>query len=176
MLIHEMTNDECLKALAHLSLGRLACASGGQPYVVPVYLAFDGKHLYGFSTLGKKIEWMRANPLVSVEIDDIKSEDQWTSIVVFGSYKELPDTPAYAAARKHAHELLRERTMWWQPAFVEDAHPGHPESLTPIFFRIYIDRVTGRQASPDRVEAETPLPGKKASRLGSILRRMRVMR
>jgi hypothetical protein len=71
MLIHEMTNDECLKALAHLSLGRLACASGGQPY---------------------------------------------------------------------------------------------------------IDRVTGRQASPDRVEAETPLPGKKASRLGSILRRMRVMR
>jgi nitroimidazol reductase NimA-like FMN-containing flavoprotein (pyridoxamine 5'-phosphate oxidase superfamily) len=176
MLIHELTDEECLKALAHVSIGRLACERDGQPYVVPVYLAFDGKHLYGFSTLGQKIEWMRANPLVSVETEDIKSQDQWTSIVVYGSYKELPDTPEYAAARAHAYELLRERPMWWQPAFVEDAHPGHLGQFTPIFFRIYIDRVTGRRASPDRVEPETSLPGKKANWLSGILRRMRLKR
>ena len=34
-----------------------------QPYIVPIYFSYDGKHLYGVTTLGQKIEWMRSNPL-----------------------------------------------------------------------------------------------------------------
>ena len=43
----------------------------------------DGEaFLYGFTTEGQKIEWMRANPLVCVELDEVENFDQWTSIVV----------------------------------------------------------------------------------------------
>ena len=59
MFIHEMTEDECRTALERVSFGRLACARDNQPYVVPIYFSYDGKHIYGFSTLGQKIEWMR---------------------------------------------------------------------------------------------------------------------
>src|ERR1700694_3039062 len=69
MLIHEMTEDECRAALEQVSFGRLACARGDQPYIVPIYFSYDRKHLYGVTTLGQKIGWMRSNPLVCLEID-----------------------------------------------------------------------------------------------------------
>lgn len=158
MVIHEMTLEECHNALAQASIARLACEMDGQPYTVPVYLVYDGSCLFGFSTMGYKIDCMRANPHVCVEIDEIKSHNQWMSIVVYGSYEELPDTPEYEAMRAHAHELLQKRSMWWEPAYVCVAHREYPKSLTPIFYCIHINRMTGHRASPDPVEVRpTPL-------------------
>jgi nitroimidazol reductase NimA-like FMN-containing flavoprotein (pyridoxamine 5'-phosphate oxidase superfamily) len=45
--------------------------------------------------MGQKIEWMRLNPLVCVEIDEIPSDVDWTSMVVRGRYEELPEKPEY---------------------------------------------------------------------------------
>jgi uncharacterized protein len=88
MLIQEMTRIECLSTLVQTRLGRLACARDNQPYVVPIYFVCEDPYLYGFTTLGQKVEWMRSNPLVCVEIDEIENSDQWTSIVVLGSYED----------------------------------------------------------------------------------------
>src|SRR5271169_4794089 len=108
MLIHEMTNQECLDTLARSGLGRLGCAHDNQPYVVPFYFAFDKRRLYAFSTLGQKIEWMRANPRVCVETDERTAHNQWISVVVVGHYEEFPDTPQYEPERNRAHELLQQ--------------------------------------------------------------------
>jgi nitroimidazol reductase NimA-like FMN-containing flavoprotein (pyridoxamine 5'-phosphate oxidase superfamily) len=160
MLIQEMTIKECKDALAQANLARLACEMDGQPYAVPVYLAYEGCDLFGFATMGYKIDCMRANPFVCVEIDDIKSKNQWMTVVVYGSYEELPDTPEYEAMRAHAHELLLKRAMWWEPACVSVAHRDCSKSLTPIFYCIHIDRMTGHRASPDLVEVN-PVPAAK---------------
>ena len=152
MLIHEMTKDECCAALGSANIGRLACARDGQPYVVPMYYSYDGKHIYAFSTLGQKIEWMRSNPLVCLEIDDRKSHFQWMCVIVSGRYEELPDTRDFEFERAHAHGVLQKRANWWQPALVP---PEHREGLTPIFYRIHINRMTGHRATPDTVEAAT---------------------
>jgi uncharacterized protein len=111
-----MADDECDTALHRVDFGRLACARGGQPYIVPIHFLYDGEHLYGITTRGKKIEWMRSNPLVCLEIDERTGHSQWMSIVVFGRYEELPNTPEYEHARAHALEVLQKRTMWWEPA------------------------------------------------------------
>jgi len=150
MLIHELTEDECSTALESVSFGRLACACDGQPYVVPMYFSYDGKHIYAFSTLGQKIEWMRSNPLVCLQIDDRKSHFQWMSVIVSGRYDELPDTRDFESERAHAHEVLQKRANWWQPALVP---LEHREGLTPIFYRIHIIGMTGRRAMPDAIEA-----------------------
>ena len=113
MFIKELTTGESFEFLTEKQFGRIACARENQPYVVPFHFAFDGdKQLYAFSTLGQKIEWMRANPLVCVEVDDIKNQFEWTSLVIFGRYKELPDTPEFASERTRAYELLSRRAMW----------------------------------------------------------------
>ena len=94
MVIREMSREECLRVLARARIDRLACAHENQPYVVPVYLVFDEVSgcLYGFTTPGQKVEWMRANPLVCVEVDEIAAFNQWVSVIAFGRYEELPRT------------------------------------------------------------------------------------
>jgi nitroimidazol reductase NimA-like FMN-containing flavoprotein (pyridoxamine 5'-phosphate oxidase superfamily) len=170
MFIHEMTEGECIEALKKASWGRLACARENKPYVVPLYIAFEGRHLYGFSTLGQKIEWMRSNPHVCVEIDERTSQDKWMSVIVFGRYEELPNEPQYEPARVQAHTLLQRRTMWWEPAFVSSSHRDSPHSFTPIFFRIHIDNMTGHRATPDEPQAQIATQ-KKKDRWGKLLRR-----
>lgn len=147
MFIHEMTADECRTALEKAKVGRLGCALDSQPYVVPINFAFDGTYIYGFTTLGQKIEWMRSNPLMCLEVDEIASQNQWMSIIVFGRYEELPDTPEYESPRIRAHAVLQERAMWWEPAYVSQEHRDQPHSLTPIFYRIHIDKMTGHRAT-----------------------------
>ena len=97
MLLREMSREECDDLLGRLGYGHLACAHDNQPYVVPIYFVSDRGHLYGFSTKGQKIEWMRLNPRVCVEADEVLSHSQWASVVVQGHYEEYPDTPEYAA-------------------------------------------------------------------------------
>jgi uncharacterized protein len=174
MLIYEMTIEECRDALAHADLARLACEMDGQPYVVPVYLTYDGNCLFGFSTMGYKIDCMRANPLVCVEIDDIKTQNQWMTVVVYGIYEELPDTLEYKATRAHAHELLQKRSVWWEPACVVVANRDYPRPLAPIFYRIHIDRMTGQRASPDLVEVQAAPQAKAPNWLGRLLDRLTV--
>ena len=150
MFIQEMTFIECCTALEKANVGRLACVHDGQPYAVPINFAFDGTYLYGFTTLGQKVEWMRANPLVCLEVDEVISESQWMSIVVFGQYEELPDLPNYEHARRRALSLLQKRAMWWEPAYISQEHRDQPHSLTPIFYRIHIKKITGHRATSDK--------------------------
>ena len=149
MFIHEMSESECRQALQQATVGRLACALDSQPYVVPIYFALDREYAYGFTTLGQKIEWMRSNPLVCLEVDERSSHNQWHSVIVFGRYEELPGLPEFEAPRVKAHELLQKHAMWWEPAYVGAAHRALPHSDTPIFYRIRIDRMTGHRATPD---------------------------
>jgi nitroimidazol reductase NimA-like FMN-containing flavoprotein (pyridoxamine 5'-phosphate oxidase superfamily) len=146
MLIHELTRQASLDVLARTHLGRLACAQGLQPYIVPFYFAYQNYCLYSFSMPGQKIDWMRANPLVCVEADQIRRE-QWTTIVVFGRYEELSDTAEMRSERAFALELLQQRAEWWEPGYVKIMHDGASPAPVPIFYRINVVQITGRRAT-----------------------------
>jgi nitroimidazol reductase NimA-like FMN-containing flavoprotein (pyridoxamine 5'-phosphate oxidase superfamily) len=189
MVIRELSREECFRLLSGARLARLACAHENQPYVVPVYLAYDeaSGYLYGFTTAGQKVEWMRANPLVCVEMDDVVAYNRWVSVIANGHYEELPETPGSDAGRlrapmrpRTAHETTpacwagqcddeRERAwrvlsthpVWGEPGFAAWAARAHHDStgpLTPVYYRIRIDRVTGHEATPDATEASYSAP------------------
>jgi nitroimidazol reductase NimA-like FMN-containing flavoprotein (pyridoxamine 5'-phosphate oxidase superfamily) len=99
MLISEMSRQECRDLLARLSFGRLACAHANQPYIVPIYFAYEPDRLRAFAATGQKVEWMRLNPLVCLEADEVRSHVEWSNVVVRGRYEELPDTPEHAKVR-----------------------------------------------------------------------------
>lgn len=144
MLIHELSKKESIEVLAHTHLGRLACASGMQPYVVPIHFAFQGDWLYSFSVPGQKIDWMRANPQVCVEADQMRRE-HWATVVVSGRFEELHDTPEFRSERTLAFDLLQRRTTWWEPAGAKKM-PDDALATAPIFYRIRIEQITGRCA------------------------------
>ena len=148
MLIQDMTRGMSVGLLKRTRVGRLGCAEGAQPYVVPISFAYHREFLYGFATIGKKIEWMRANPLVCVEADEIVSRHEWQTVVIFGRYQELPNTPEFHAARMVAHDLLAQTAMWWEPGYVKTLHRGEERPLEPIYFRISISEISGHQGLP----------------------------
>ncbi len=146
VIVTEMTSEECREALAKAGFGRLACARDNQPYAVPVFFAVDEDYLYSFSVAGQKIDWMRDNPRVCLEIDSVKSWNDWTTVVAFGRYDELPDTPDWQDERRRALGLLQQRAMWWQPGSVK-IHNHAGRACLPIFFRITLERLTGHRGA-----------------------------
>lgn len=173
MLVHEMAESECRAMLGQRLVARLACVRTNQPYIVPIHVELDGEFLYGFATLGQKIEWMRQNPLVCLEIDELRTDEQWASVVVFGRYEELPLTPEHEGSRSVAERLFQRRPMWWEPASIPLA--TH-DQRTPIVFRIRIDRVTGRRAAPDTPKTaqfqDNPSEARRPTWLARVLRRV----
>ena len=146
MLVHDLNQAECADVLLRSDFGRLACARDAQPYIVPIHFSFDAglRCLYAFSTVGQKIEWMRENPKVCVEVEDIADKDHWTTILVFGRYEEMTDSPTDREARRRAQELFQRRPEWWFPAA---AKPSSGEHAGMVLYRIQAERITGRRAS-----------------------------
>ena len=131
MQVRDLTETECQEVLQRLNLGRIACAKDNQPYVVPAYFYLDGRYLYSFGTLGQKIEWMRANPRVCVEVDEGTDGSHWTTVIAFGYYEELRDTPEHNEARQRALALFQTRRAWWSIGGGEarDARASRPDRL-----------------------------------------------
>ena len=146
MQIRELTADECVAMLKATNLGRLACVRLNQPYIVPIYYDYYVDALYSFATLGRKVQWMRTNPRVCVEVDDIVDRFNWTTVVVKGKYEELTRSAAHEAARKRAYLLFENRPDWWYPAA---GKTRAAEIRTPVIYRILVEDVSGRRACRD---------------------------
>ena len=147
MVIHELTPAECRQLLADSTLGRLACAKSDQPYITPLFYYFDSSDdcLYSFATVGQKIEWMRDNPKVCIEVDQIADQFHWTTVVAFGRYEELSDATGAGPSARARPRAVRAHPNWWLPGTGRLVSVGERE--TPVVYRIRIDRATGRRAS-----------------------------
>jgi nitroimidazol reductase NimA-like FMN-containing flavoprotein (pyridoxamine 5'-phosphate oxidase superfamily) len=148
MRIVEIPRDECEALLQSASVGRLACALDNQPYIVPVCFAYDPERLYLFSTVGQKIEWMRQNPNVCLQVDEIKDRSIWASVIVNGTYLELRE-PQYSADKARARERLSKFTEWWRLPLAERRERVDDLAVEPVFFRIEIASMSGLRSAPE---------------------------
>jgi uncharacterized protein len=154
MVITKLRTKESRELLMRLGFGRLACSCNDRPYIVPIYFCFDSDRLYGFSTVGQKINWMRQNPLVCVEADDIRAHDNWESVVVFGKYVEISNTAEGAKARTHVRSLLQKRPLWWQSGYPVTQVRRSSNKIAPVYYCIVIEKMTGLRGSPDFSESK----------------------
>jgi len=152
MMINEISADDCRAVLERASVGRLGCALNNEPYVVPIYLAYESDYIYVFSTFGKKIEWMRENPKVCVEVEESGTEVQWVSVLANGTYQELVE-PQFSTERTHARKLLEKHHHWWLNALAERHAQSENELIEPLFFRIHVDTMTGLRSQNERTGA-----------------------
>ena len=147
MIIHELTAAQCEEFLTQAVIGRLGCAQHNQPYIVPVSVYFDRgeKCLYSFSTVGRKVQWMRDNPKVCIEVDDIADQFHWTTVLVTGRYEEIGDLEGERSVKERALALFQQHPQWWLPGTAKLA--SGVEHETPVLFRIRITSVSGRRAA-----------------------------
>jgi nitroimidazol reductase NimA-like FMN-containing flavoprotein (pyridoxamine 5'-phosphate oxidase superfamily) len=159
LLIEDMSWDMNIALLKNAHIGRIACVGGLQPYVTPFSFAYENNFIYSFGTVGKKIEWMRANPLVCIEVENIVNREEWQTVIVLGRFEELPNVPEFSKAIDKAHGLLAESAVWWEPGFVKTLNKEGERSLKPVWFRVSVLEITGHQGVSDRpvVRPESPL-------------------
>ena len=124
-----------------------------QPYVVPICFAYEADYIYVFSTLGQKIIWMRANPKVCIEIDEITNRSQWVSVIAHGLYQELPE-PQFETERSHARNLLERYSRWWLASLAERRARTRDDFIAPLFFRVHVDSVTGLCGRSEEVDSD----------------------
>ncbi|AAK65280.1 pyridoxamine 5'-phosphate oxidase family protein [Sinorhizobium meliloti] len=146
MFVKEMSRHECNSVIQAGHVARLACCKEGMPYIVPINYAFTGQCLYGFSMPGQKTDWMRENPHVCLEIEEISGERQWKSVLVFGRYQELPPEGQWHNECMHAWSLLQSRPNWWEPGGLKPGKPEIAAASPHVFFCVDIDEITGRAA------------------------------
>jgi uncharacterized protein len=148
MRIVSIDKKECVELLNRVPVGRLGCALDNQPYVVPVRFAYEPECLYVFSTLGQKVKWMRQNPKVCVQADEIGNRSNWTSVVVNGTYLELRE-PQYTTEKERAKGKLGETSEWWLTPMAERREQVSDPNIVPVFFRIDIESITGLRGIPE---------------------------
>ncbi len=149
--IYVLPEDEIERLLSTALVGRIACCATefdgeARPYVVPLAYGYDGASVYAFSGLGRKIHIMRAQPLISFEVDEAIAEDRWSSVIADGTYEELT-TPE---ERRLAHSVI-----------FGDSSPFPDFAAEHIVYRLRLSRKTGRFELPD---GESPLESAITSR------------
>jgi nitroimidazol reductase NimA-like FMN-containing flavoprotein (pyridoxamine 5'-phosphate oxidase superfamily) len=152
MKIHQMTREESVALLTRARIGRLACAHDGQPYITPISCAFSDNRLYSFSRSGQKLDWMRENPLVCVEFEELVSAQDWATVIVLGKYEELTGASQNAAGRELAFELLQKRPVWWEPGCLTTTPQAVDRQADIAYFRVHIGQISGHRGVPDRDE------------------------
>ena len=148
MRIVPTSQQECSELLKRVSIGRLACSLNDQPYVVPVAFSYEADCIYVFSTVGQKVEWMRQNPKVCLQADEIGSRSNWSSVIVTGTYLELSEMQ-YPSQREHAMEQLGQYSEWWRTPLAERREKISDLAIETVFFRIDITSMSGLRSIPE---------------------------
>jgi uncharacterized protein len=139
--IHEIEN-----LINHQVIARLGCYAEGKMYVVPISYAYDGKYFYAYSREGMKLELMRKNPEVCLQLDNLGQMDNWQSVILWGRFEELNDKNE----RNNALQKLVNRILPVLTSELVHIAPHYPfppdelENISGVVYRIHITEKTGR--------------------------------
>ena len=125
-----------IEQLLHTAIvGRIACSHPDEPrpYLVPLAYGYDGDAIYAHSGPGRKLDYMRANPLVTIEVDTAEASDRWRSVVAEGEFEELA-----GADRERALRLI-----YPAPTAIPELGPH------TAVFRIVLTSKSGRYELPE---------------------------
>jgi nitroimidazol reductase NimA-like FMN-containing flavoprotein (pyridoxamine 5'-phosphate oxidase superfamily) len=136
-MIKTLNQDQSLELLRKERIGRLGCVVDEGPYVVPVNYVFDGECAYMHSLPGYKIQAMRTQPRVCLQVDEIDNELSWKSVLAFGTYEEITNQHERAEALNHLLARFSRLTP------VESFMAVDADAPAPIVFRIRISKLTG---------------------------------
>ncbi len=145
-MLGQLKSIEIENLIANQLIARLGCYADGKMYVVPISYAYDGEFLYAISREGMKVDMMRKNPNVCLQIDNMNFMDNWQSVITWGRFEELmPGEKRIEALRKLMNrmlpiitsEMVRISPQW--PFPMEE-----PENIEGVVYRIRILEKTGR--------------------------------
>ena len=142
----ELNEMQIEHLLLSQSIGHLGCTDGKKPYVLPITYLYDTGYIYSQTWAGKKLDIMRINPLVCLEVYRHTDMFNYESAIVWGQFEELSDEEAI-----EARTLLYENVFQLMtPAAVHLHEHGttaivdDEDRYKAVIYRIKLEEKTGR--------------------------------
>lgn len=142
--IRALDKDACTEILARNHVGRLAYTRDAHVDIVPLHYVYHDGWIYGRTSHGSKMDSVGYTwSPVAFEVDEVEALFQWRSVVVHGGFYTIPEEGAAWEQEewRRGVELLRE-------LIPETLGSGDPVAFRTILFRIAVQEVTGREATP----------------------------
>jgi uncharacterized protein len=145
-MIQKLTEQEIEELLKDNVFGHLGCSDGVNTYVYPLNYLYEGNYITCQSEEGFKVQVMRKNNRVCFQVDEIKDDKNWKSVMVVGQFREIHDVQERKALKAFADR----RFFLKKSEF--NAVPRTNEQVTnvqwkndgiPVIYRIVIDGKTG---------------------------------
>ncbi len=145
MITGELNEQQMTNVLSSQVIGRLACSDGKYPYVIPITYLFDGGSIISQSFEGKKLDIMRKNPNVCMQVDIVMDLNTWQSVIIHGQFEELKGQEAI-----DAYETLCEKIIPLMTSNQDEKGQINQESKNDAYkiknkiFKIRINEKTGK--------------------------------
>ena len=156
-MMRELTDAEMDALLAREVFGHLGCTDGQKPYVVPTAYVFHDNVIYGQTTEGRKIELLRKNPNVCLQVEE-KRERTWESVICWGNFEELEFPELKGPNATQIVKLLTKKLGSIQDDVGIEVQFSFSASATPLMvngkkstlFRIVVTEKTGRRYTAEK--------------------------
>ena len=149
VMIKSLEKAESLKILDDNYIGHLAYVYQNRPFVIPITYYFDAENntIICYSDEGHKINAMRKNPSVSLEVAEIESVNIWQSVLAQGEYEELQGIDSKNSLHDFSNGIKKiiNKKEKSNPQFISEFSSKIYSEGIPIVFRINITDITGRQ-------------------------------
>jgi nitroimidazol reductase NimA-like FMN-containing flavoprotein (pyridoxamine 5'-phosphate oxidase superfamily) len=143
--ITSMRPAACLAMLRRHTVGRIAYTFRNRVDITPIHYVYSDGWLFARTSMGEKITTLRHVPWVAFEVDEVHGVFDWKSVVAHGTvYMMAPDGgPTEAKLWAKGMALLKR-------VVPETGMAGDPVPFRTVVFGVYIDTISGRQASSRR--------------------------
>ena len=137
-MIKNLNENEARELLYDRKFGHLGCVLGsGEPYVVPVNYLFKDDEIYIHCLPGQKLDALRANGKVCLQVEKIGKSCRWKSAIAFGEFQEVKRT-------NKKIEILKEFSARFEHLTPVEAMIEEQWNLGGlVVFRLNIKRLTG---------------------------------
>jgi len=126
--IPKMTKAEYDSLIKRQHVSRIAFGAGEHPYCAPFMYVFDGKYIYFLSTkYGRKVEYFKKDPKVSVEIDEYAPDlSCFTFVSLQGFLEEVRDPSQKKKVRELFVDMIRNKGLSPRVLSALGHSPGEP--------------------------------------------------
>lgn len=147
-MLKNLEIKDCLKILGQNHIGRLGYIFGQLPYVVPITYYHDtkAKCIISYSSNGHKLQAMRLYDRITLQVDEIKSHQEWQSVMVQGRFEELTGSDAKLYLHRFADGVrdVMQKKEEKVPRFIKDFSNAQENRGVPVVYRLIINDIVGK--------------------------------
>jgi nitroimidazol reductase NimA-like FMN-containing flavoprotein (pyridoxamine 5'-phosphate oxidase superfamily) len=145
----DLTTSAIERVLRNNYLGHLAYLWQGKPHVIPITYYFDptDNTIISYTSEGHKIDAMRANKSVAVQVEQVQSISNWESVMLQGTFEEIRGSSAKQKLHlftEGVKDIIRRKENR-EVGFINEFSSKSSANGIPVVFQIKILEMSGKR-------------------------------